>query len=376
MGEPTRIQVVRRAELAAVHAPEWADPESLAAFHPNKRRALLENPYAQSADDPVQVVAVQGGRVVGKMDLIQGRAVVAGQAVPVLWASSLFVPPEHRKTMAGVLLVMKMQQIHPACAVCGVSAAALPIYEKLKWIDLPMARLVWLRASRPLVERYIGAGPLGSAARVLADAGLLVHRAAVSSVIHARANGLRLERHEALPEDLAPAVARGVGSGPAFARDKAWVDWVARHALDATEQIAKSLVVVRDGSGDGVGYFIAKCRFYESATQRQLKNLLLASVQDWMTFDTARLPEATLVLLAARYAAGLSPQAHPRRPDAVEVCTRDSALARRLRTLGFAPAGLLHLLYKASSASPLSAIGPDQGDRWRTRPGEGDNAFA
>lgn len=355
----------------------WEDPQHLAAFGPEKKRTFLSNPLSTSGDDPVQLVAVKDGQVIGKMDLIPGEAMLEGKKVAVLWASSLYVPPEHRKSMAGALLVMKMHGVHPTCAVCGVSAAALPIYEKLKWIDMPLSRFIWLRRSRTVVERYVQSPLLRAIARRAADAGLLVQRAGLALLAGVRARGLQVERVHELPSDCADAVSGRLKSGLAFHRSKSWVDWEAANSLDSAPGGAtRELAVVRDRRGAPLGYFMTKCRHYDVATQRQLRDLTLASVQDWMTFDESRLAETTLVLMAARHAAGLRLTESNRSPDAVEVCSRDVRVKSMLRGVGFAPAGLLHLLYRASPASPLAKLGDAERASWRLRPVEGDNFFA
>lgn len=374
---PTQIHVVRRSSLELGTPLPWADPQNLASLCPEKRHAFLSNPLSTSPDDPVQLVAVKDGQVIGKMDLIPGQAMLDGHPVPVLWASSLYVPPEHRKSMAGALLVMKMHAVHPTCAVCGVSAAALPIYEKLKWIDLPMSRFIWLRHSRPVVDRYVGNAILRPIVRLAADVALLAPRAAISLWSRFNAKAVRVEPARQLPADCAASITERLNSGLAFHRSNAWVDWEAAHTLDpGSTSAVRELAVVRDCAGKPLGYFMAKCRHYDVATQRQLRDLTLASVQDWMTFDEARLPERALVLLAARHAAGLRLPGSSQAPDAIEVCTRDPRLRSVLRRLGFAPAGSLHLLYRASPASPLAKLSDADRLAWRLRPAEGDNFFA
>lgn len=357
--------------------PSWADPQNLATFSPERKRAFLSNPLSTSADDPVQLVAVKDGQVIGKMDLIAGEATLDAKPIPVLWASSLYVPPEHRKSMAGALLVMKMHSVHPTCAVCGVSAAALPIYEKLKWIDVPMSRFIWLRKSRTVVDRYVGNALVRPIARVTADAGLLVQRAALRLLAGVRGRDVQIERVRELPIESGGAIAERLKSGLAFHRSKSWVDWEASHVLDpASGSAVRDLAVVRDRGGALLGYFLTKCRHYDIATQRQLRDLTLASVQDWMTFDERRLPERSLVLLAARHAASLRLPGSGRSPDAVEVCTREASLKSMLRGAGFAPAGQLHLLYRAGPLSPLAKLTDADRASWRLKPAEGDNFFA
>ena len=162
MQERVVIQVIRKGELRS--AGPAAASDSFAVLSPQKRRALLENPLSDSDDDAVQFLGVRGGRAAGRLDAIVGRFDVceAGMraapstAVPCLWASYLYVPPEHRNTLLGVTLVLKLQQSHANVAVCGVAQVVLPLYQKLRWRDFEMPGYILLRRSRSVVERYVG----------------------------------------------------------------------------------------------------------------------------------------------------------------------------------------------------------------------------
>jgi hypothetical protein len=148
-GQQRMLHVVRKADLETCEIyKQWSDPDKLAGFSPEKPAALLANPLSHSGDDPVQLVVTSGDTIAGKVDLIAGEIDVAGQPTPTLWGSALFVAPEYRGSGAEVMLIRKMQGMHPTMSTCGVSQAIHPIYQKLGWNDLEVPRHVLLRRSR------------------------------------------------------------------------------------------------------------------------------------------------------------------------------------------------------------------------------------
>ncbi|MGE0255525.1 MAG: hypothetical protein AB7N54_09740 [Alphaproteobacteria bacterium] len=128
------VRAVTRAELRAGGLPAGvADPDGLAALHPGKRAALLDNPLARGEDDVVQLLGLSDGRVIGRVDLIAGEMVVDRKPLPVVWGSSLAVPEAWRRTGIGLMLILRMQSAGPIVGACGISHVVRPIYEKLNW---------------------------------------------------------------------------------------------------------------------------------------------------------------------------------------------------------------------------------------------------
>jgi hypothetical protein len=129
------------------------------------------------------------------------------------------------------------------------------------------------------------------------------------------------------------------------------------------------LFLIRDDDGEVLGYFVVKSRFYAVASERQLPNVTLGSLQDWMIFDPARLAVPQLVLLAVRTLLRWG-------PDAIEVCIADPDAGAHLRRWGFPRAGALRLVVRPSRTSPLRDERYGRAENWRLRPAEGDNFFS
>ncbi|MBA2707335.1 MAG: hypothetical protein H0U59_05980, partial [Gemmatimonadaceae bacterium] len=194
------LHVVRKSDLRGAAPSHWNDPHNLGAFTPEKRSALLSNPLSRGDDDPVQILGFQDNTVIGKIDLIAGELLVSGKPIPVFWTSAYFVPEENRHTLVGVMIVLKMHQLHHAIAACGVSQMALPIFQKLKWLDFTQPRFMLIRRSRAVVEKYLGTGAAGKVASKVVDAGLVLHRAAVHVWTYLITRGLSVEA--AVPPEL------------------------------------------------------------------------------------------------------------------------------------------------------------------------------
>lgn len=384
--EPLKFTVVTRADLrdGTLHAT-WDDPQRLGSMSEPKRRAMLDNPLALSDSEPVQLVALQGNRPIGRIDLIAGRIVVNNKPEPVFWGSALMVPEEHRATLAGAYLVMRLPtlapKLCPTLVAHGVSQMALPLYSKLKWAHLTLRRMIVLRHSRSVVERFLGAGPLGKLGTIAADAGLLVHRALWASYRAVTTRGLIVERVDRMPPELDGKLGQASGGGAAVRpfRSAAWIDWALRSRFDADEKpshpLTRALFLVRDRAGRVIAYFIIKSKFYPVATHRGFKDLTLGSLQDWMIFDAAGAPSGsrpidlkTVILLASRELARLN-------VDAIEVCTDEKPALRLMRRVGFIPAGEMHIMVKSSPGGPVAAADMLKPESWQLRPADGDNMF-
>lgn len=366
MAEQTRLVVVRKGDLrqgGPADSVAWQDPDAIAPLTPHKKAALLANPLSTSDDDPAQIIGLRGDRVVGRLDVIPGRLWVNGEPVPCLWASYLVVPEEFRNTLMGVSLVLKLQQMHPTVAVCGVSQVALPVYQKLKWHDVILPRYMLLRRSRAVVEKLVGTGALGKVAGAAVDCGLAFQRLAMAGAQSILAPGISYERAESAPPELEAALP--AARAPLAAdRSAAWLEWATRNGFDDQPQARKGLYIIRDRGGELLGAFLLKLRFHESASHRGFLNVMLGTLADWMLLRPDRLGLPAVVLMAVRELSRWG-------ADAIEVCTDDATVGVWMRRWGMRRVGDLHLLLRATPASPVAraAVPPAQ---WQLRPADGD----
>jgi hypothetical protein len=344
----------------------------LARLTPEKRLALLENPTHGDDQDPVQLVGTRDGRVIGRLDLFTGEAIVDGKPVPILWTSHLAVPEEFRKTLMGITLILKMHGLLHTVGACGVSVMAYPLFEKLKWRQFPMARHLAVRRSRFVIEKHVGAGWLGKLATVLADGALLGHRAILagwSRVRTARLDCRPLPADDPEHDTRFDALLGALPERVRFHRSARWVKWIVNYNFDNDPRNRRAAFGIYARDGTLAAYFLIRFRYYETATHRGYRNVMLGSLMDWAIFDPQAVRLSQLILLAMRELArgGV---------DAIEICLPEEPGVPSLRRWGLLRVGVLHVMVKTGTGSPLASAEFANAANWRVRPAEGDNAFA
>ncbi len=353
---------LRAGNDAHLHTTE-VDPDGLAALPPDKREAFLANPLG-SDDDPAQLIGLatdeDGNRkVVGKVDLFPGEITIDGAATPVIWGSALGVPEKHRATGIGLMLAMKMQTVGGWIGAFGVSQIALPLYTNLRWANLSLPRYVQVRRSRRFLAAYLKSEALAALLAPLADLAFAARRA-----LSPTPGGYELVPAERMPEELAAKFP--VPEGAAAHRSPAWINWLLSTEFNDVPTRKTALHLVhRNNSDEIAGYVLTKQRHFDDVTQRHVKDVTIASVQDWMSFDAA-LPEPQLLALGIAAAAQTS-------PDAVEVCTADPTEQRAMRRRGLLGMGQLNFLCKPTRSTALADDKWRDVENWRLRPAEGDN---
>jgi hypothetical protein len=365
MPEPLALHLVMKADLASRRSPApWQDPYRLMLMPPGKRRALLSNPLSDNERDPVRIIATQEGVVAGRLDVIVGQIRVAGSPVRCLWTSDLFVPEEFRNTLAGVKLMLRLQSLNHTVGACGVSQPAYQLFRGLRWADVPMSRFVLLRRSRPIVDRYLGAGVASRVSRVAIDVAFRAHGTLVAAWSALRRRGSRYEKVDAMSPELDPRLAADDTAVGAH-RSAAWINWLLRNSFYEALPVVPALYYVYDRRGRIVGYFLTKATTYPS--HQGFKDVIVGSLKDWMIFDRDALSLTELVACAVQALLRWD-------VEAIEVCL-PATTAPHLQSLGFVRRGTLHLFLKGSTESPLGRVEIGNGPIG-LRPAEGDNFFS
>jgi hypothetical protein len=367
LADDVRIEVIRKRDLEHNVPRGFHDPHGIASVGEAKRQLLLDNPLSRSADDPVALVGLRGDTVIGKLVLLAGEVLVQGEPSPASWTSDLYVHPEHRASLLGVSLVMKMARLAPLSLACGISQAALPVFRNLKWVDLEMPRWIMLRRSGPLVRRYLGRGLGQEAAAKVADAALAAYALVPRAALALLGRGLAARRVEAMPAELDGRIA-APDADVVCHRSSAWIAWLLAQARAVDPRKRSELHLVEHASGAVAGYVLTKARFHATASAQGFEDLWLGSVSDWRVLRPDLVDDRALVLFGI--------EALLRHPvDAIEICTADASVGDVLRKLGCRRAGTLHLMFKAARGAPLSDPAYRAADRWRLRPVEGDIFF-
>jgi hypothetical protein len=357
------MRIVTRAELRDPnYHTAWSWPEGIPPIGGANRDFMLGHPFARGEGDPMQILALTGKQIVGRVDLLNGRLQIEDHAVDVLWASGLAVPERFRQTGAGLMLMLRMAGVHHTICIVGVSRQVAPIYDKLRWTTFPMTRYLLLRKSRPVLGMLIGERA-AQVARPVVDSMLSLHGGLVRAFTELRARDLAVERCERLPDAL-DARLQAPRAAVSCSRSTQYVNWLLAHRTDSPR-----LCTVHDREGRTLGYFIVTSRFHESASDGKFRNVTLGSVKEWLVLEPERLGELELLLLATRELCSDA------RLDAIEICLPDDALGAALRRLGFVAKGELKLLFKAGPKSPLAQAKYQQRKLWWFRPADGDGFF-
>lgn len=361
------LHIIRKCELESPGLyRQWDDPENLAEMGDGKRRALMTNPLSRTPDDPVQIIATAGARVVGRIDLIAGAFVKRGETVPTLWGSMLYVDPAFRSTGVGLMIILRLQSMLPTTAVCGVSRTVHPIYRKLGWADFQMPRFILLRNSRAVVEKYVRGNASRWATRIV-NCALKVHESTLRTRATLRSRRLNVMEVAGMPSELDPLLQGGDAIAPF--RSAASINWQLTNCFDTGPGNVRKLFLVRSRSGRPVAFFAAKVRLHHTATQREFRNLYLGSLEDWAVFERHECDTTDIALLAFQALSHLN-------VDAIEICMPEPDAAARLRRCGFLRFGELNFMYKAGVRSPLHGKEFEHPSLWRLRPGDGDNFLA
>ena len=151
-------------------------------------------------------------------------------------------------------------------------------------------------------------------------------------------------------------------------RSAAILNWLLSNDFDFDARNHKRLFGVYDRAGRLAAYFLAKTKFYETATHRRFKNLQLGSLFDWRIFDPAALSLQQLALLAVREISAWN-------PDAVELCVPPSCDHLHWRRWGFVPGGIMRFMIKRSPKCPTRRPELPEPRQWNIRPGDSDTLF-
>lgn len=344
----------------------WNNPDRLALLTPEKHLALAENPEATDYSLPAQIVAFSDSRVIGSIELVQAILTASGRNSPILWGSNLFVHPDYRHVAAGIALLMQMQRSFHTVGVVGVSKMVHGVYQGLKWQETAMPRFVWAFKSKQILQAILKSPALGTLGSLIGNPVLAIRKLGLGMHVESALNEYVVECVEALPTDF-EILLQPRCQGVCPVRSVARINWLLQNGFDNDRTRAKSLITVRSHDRKPVGFVLTKQKFFESASQKEIKEITLATVADWGFDSESGVSELDIVLLGTFMASKM-------KADAVEIPTASLTLQSSLASLGFRQIGELNVFLKTSSASPLQSRRFDYPEV--LRPSDGDNFFA
>lgn len=340
------------------------------------RAVFAHPPFAADEQSVVQILAIDRGTIIGRENLLPGRLVLdprtSGapniEAIVTSYGSGMYVADAARGRGIGSALARHREQIHEVRLSCGVSHMLAPIYRKLGWQEFEMERHLMLRDARPVVERYVGNGAIGWLGTVAGNAALHVPQSLLRRRIARLGARLRAERVDEFPAECVGHLAEPRAAA-STERSVATIHWMLRNRFPNDRHAAQSLSIVRDAKSDRpLGYFLTKVRFHATASHRNFRNVLLGSLQDWMSFPGADISVEDFALLAIE-------ELSARNVSAIEICVPPTEKGERLRPLGFRSLGSQLFFHSAAKGSPLAHPRFADPAAWWIRPADGDNIF-
>jgi GNAT superfamily N-acetyltransferase len=313
-------------------------------------------------DDPISLVAMAGGRAVGRINLLKSAVILKGERIDVFWGSGFVVPPEQRATGAGLALMARMRSIAPGTGAVSVSQMALPLYQKLGWIGLSAPRYVLPATLSNLLRHRFGPGGLVRAGGWMIDRGIAVYRAIWRTVLGVMLRGYTVSEITRYDETEHGPFGPYTSQPYATERSSAWLN---RIMSEGPQENNRRLFVVRNRQRKVVGYFITTVAMRHAVDEGRYGDLEVATLRDWVSFDPAEAPEADILALGLRELLKV-------RCDVVEISLPPTQSARLLRMMGMLRKGELSFMVRLAPAT--QARFPDLSDpsKWWFRPGDGD----
>ena len=290
--------------------------------------------HARRDDDLLLLAALLEDSPIGCMHTFNGKVHIGNETVNMLWCSGLVVKPEHRSTGAGLMILLRMRARPVASGGVRVSQMALPIYKQLGWHHLTASRYLLVKRSAPILQRWISHPVLLRVAAALVNLGLGLHRLLLGILFRAKLSAYRTEHVAQLPDEIDPQI-RGLQRPAKCHRSTEWINWA---VSTGPRDNQRKLWLVKAHDNRPVGYFMTGQMHYEEADQGRIKNIRLASVLDWMSFDAET--DDTVVLLAALQ------QLLGTDADAIELCVPETASAQALQRLGLIRKGELNMVIR------------------------------
>ena len=285
--------------------------------------------------------------------------------------SGLYVHENYRKSMLGVSLITKLEELSAdgIALGCGLSRLALPSLLMFDYLCFPLPRLMWVFKSRAIIEKKLGMPALILLVSRLVDVPLWLWTMVFKTIVIMRTRGLVVEQADHASKEVANLIDLDSHSF-SCERSAAWLDWQLQCSFTNDSRAKQKLFMIKDKERHNLGFFMYKIRFHETASHRGYKNLLLGSLMEWQSSDQRKLSHATIALMSIL-------EMRKDGVDAVEICTDDQDMFGFLKKLSLLYVGELSFVIRATEASPLRQNdGWDVQNNWRLRPAEGDNGLS
>ena len=329
----------------------------------NVRETLCANPSLFADEDVCQIIALDGNKVVGSELSFPNRFIVDGEVKSCRGASTLFVNEEYRKYAVGTILMMKSANIDSKqdSIVAGISQVAYPIYKAMRYACLSFKRYIYLRKSRVAVE-YIFKNNLRIICFIskIVDLFISMMNFFMFAANRWKMRSYKVEIVNEVPIEIEKIVMDDRHKYKEL-HDKKWFEWNLHYSFNDDGRNSKFLAIVKDRNEHIVGFFVNKVEFFEKASSRGFKNVLLGTVSEWGIEPDASLTEFDIQMTAIRYM--------PNNIDGAQVASTDEETIKKFRHHMFYPMGEANMAAYVQSFKDKTI---NDINEWRVRIAAGD----
>lgn len=327
------------------------------------KHTFLANPSLLSDDDVCQIIALDGNRVIGSELSFPNRYMSDGILKPCRGASTLFIDEAYRKYAVGTDLMINAATITPKQdnIVAGISQMAYPLYKAMRYSCFQLNRFIFLRKSRVIVEYVFKKTSFISNVLIhVLDFFMAFYRCLAFLGNRWRMRKFHIEVVDDVPQEV-EEIALNDGHKYKELHDKKWFEWNLKCSFRSGKENSKYLAVIKNKKDDIVGFFLNKVEFFEQASVRGFKNVLLGTVSEWGVLPGIGLSEFDVQMSAVRNM--------PDNIDGVEVATTNITTSRRFKFHLLFPMGYANMATYIQSCMDKSL---KDIKNWRVRIAAGD----
>ena len=272
-------------------------------MNPLMRDAFLNKPTGYDPEEICQYIALDGNKIVGTLFFFRNRFLADGVEHGCQAGSTLYVHPDYRPKGIGACALMKFIDLHPEKNTIsnGISNMAQPIYKALGFSFFETPRFILLRKSRSVVSTVLRTeSAFIKPICWLIDISLNVFNYLASIGNRIKFQQYSIEKVYSCPHEVEDIV---LNDNHRFKElhDKKWFDWSLKYDYNDDKRKKKDLYIVKDPKGDIVAFFMNKIKFFEQASHRGFKNVLLGTVSEWGIKKEISISEFDIQFLATRY---------------------------------------------------------------------------
>ncbi len=324
-----------------------------------RRKTFLENPCAGADDDVFMYIVEADGVPIGRTSFFDTRLKVGDEIVPLHSGSGLEVVEEFRKYGIGGEIFAHGGTIksHKKTLSAGISDMALPLYKIIKCHIFEFPKLLCLKDSKPLLEKY---GIKGVAQLII---GGVINFFLNTYFVLAKYRTKKLKKQYYLEKvnqvpQWVDDVVLNDGHKYAEVHDQKWLQWCLDNNFNGHDRDIQSFYIVKQNESV-VGFVMTKERFRPET--QGMKNVLIGSIVEWGVKNETTLKEADLYRLVL--------DTFSKDVDIIETATNVKETQRILKRMGFMHHGDAHIAFKDKTKQLK-----DAGDAslWRLRYGYAD----